>query len=81
MQDAGDIIRDFSAGDRLDLGSLFLSLNYLGSNPIADGYLQFQQVGADTQVFISSNGTNADWVRLVTVSNAIASTLASNTVF
>ncbi|OKH23518.1 hypothetical protein NIES593_09845 [Hydrococcus rivularis NIES-593] len=81
LQDAGDTIRDFSAGDRLDLSSLFTSLNYLGSDPIADGYLQFQQVGADTQVFISSNGTNADWVRLVTVSNAIASILASNTVF
>lgn len=81
LQDASDIISDFSAGDRLDLNSLFTSLNYRGSNPVADGYLQFQQVGADMQVLISSNGTHADWVRLATVSNVTASTLASNTVF
>jgi Domain of unknown function (DUF4114)/RTX calcium-binding nonapeptide repeat (4 copies) len=81
LQDAGDIISDFSAGDRLDLDSLFTSFKYKGSNPVADGYLQFQQVGVDTQVLISSNGTHADWVRLATVSNVTASTLASNTVF
>jgi Ca2+-binding RTX toxin-like protein len=78
LEDAGDIIRDFSTGDRLDLQSLIDSLNYLGFNPVADGYLQFQQVGADAQVLISSNLINSDWVTLATVSNVTASTLASN---
>lgn len=81
LQDAGDTIGDFSTGDRLDIDSLLTSLNYKGSNPVADGYLQYQQVGTDTQVLISSNGTQADWVRLATVNNAIASTVASNTLF
>jgi Ca2+-binding RTX toxin-like protein len=80
LQDAGDTIGDFSTSDRLNLDSLFTSLNYLGSTPVADGYLQFQQVGVDTQVLISANGTASNWVRLATVSNINASTLASNTV-
>lgn len=81
LQDAGDTIADCSAGDRLNLHDLLVSFKYLGSNPIVDLYLQFQQVGADTQVLVSSNGTGADWVRLATVNNVLAGTVTSNTIF
>ncbi|WP_235116465.1 putative Ig domain-containing protein [Desmonostoc muscorum] len=53
----GDTITDFNPSqDQLVLTDLFRSLNYSGSAPISDGYLQFSQVGANALVQIDQDG-------------------------
>ncbi|NEP00239.1 MAG: type I secretion C-terminal target domain-containing protein [Symploca sp. SIO2E9] len=52
-----DRITDFSASeDRLVLTQVFAELDYLGNNPVADGYLQFVQTGSSTRVQIDQDG-------------------------
>jgi len=59
MSDAGDIIADFRAGDRLDLTALF-DANGLGSSTalqaIASGHLKIAKNGADITVSFDADG-------------------------
>ncbi len=58
LSESDDTITDFSPQqDTLVLTDLFKSLLYQGSDPIADGYLLFVQVGTNTQVEIDADGT------------------------
>jgi Tol biopolymer transport system component len=67
LSDAGDTISDFGNGaDILDLKELFRTLNYTGSNPIADGYLRLVRVGGNTQVQLDAK-TGAGFITLVTL--------------
>ncbi|MEA5449219.1 choice-of-anchor Q domain-containing protein [Leptolyngbya sp. CCNP1308] len=71
LDDAGDTIQDFMNGnDVLDLRDLFGQLNYSGTDPIADNYLQFVFSGGRTEVQVSPDGT-AEFTPLVTL-NGIA---------
>ncbi len=54
-----DLITDFEAGengDVLDFSAFFDTVDYAGSTPVADGYLSFEQSGADTIVRIDEDG-------------------------
>ena len=52
--DARDTIKDFTVGsDKINFSQLLKSLNYLGSDPIADGYVQFTGQVANTSTNIS----------------------------
>ncbi len=54
MRDAGDTITDFvPAKDVLDLRTLLRSVGYTGSDPVADGWVRFVAVGADTSVQVA----------------------------
>lgn len=53
MGDQGDRINDFDPQrDRLDLQPLLASLGYVGSDPVAAGYLQLAQLDGATEVWI-----------------------------
>lgn len=55
--DAGDIITDFEVGtDLIILTELLESIDYQGSDAIADGYVQFLSKGVDTFVQIDPDG-------------------------
>jgi len=73
--DGVDAIRDFSATDDiLDLTTLFDGLAYGGSDPLADGYLQFGVSGSSTfiQVDADGAGTNSNFVNLARIANFTA---------
>jgi Ca2+-binding RTX toxin-like protein len=75
----GDTITDFKTSqDQLVLTDLFQSLGYSGSNPIADGYLKFTQMGANTQVQIDQDGLmgGSNFNTLVTLNNVNTGSLA-----
>ncbi|MEB3341143.1 LamG-like jellyroll fold domain-containing protein [Okeania sp.] len=59
LHDAGDLIFDFEVGvDLIDLSQLLDTLNYGGSDPIADGYVQFGAAGeTHSQLFIDPDGS------------------------
>ena len=62
-------ISDFTPGtDVLDLRGLFAVAGYSGSNPLADGWLQFRSDGSgDTQVYVDLDGpSGSQWPTLVT---------------
>ena len=69
INDAGDTILDFGTGDMINLRGVFSSINYTGTNAIADGILQFQQLGANTVVQVSANALGNNLINLVTVNN------------
>ncbi|HWH84654.1 MAG TPA: endonuclease/exonuclease/phosphatase family protein, partial [Burkholderiaceae bacterium] len=72
MRDAGDTITDFVPGkDLLDLRGLLAGLGYSGSNPVADGYVRFVAVGANTSVQIDADGPSggAAFRPLLTLAN------------
>jgi beta-glucanase (GH16 family) len=56
-------ITDFDpATDTLDLSGVLHAIGYWGSNPVADGYLDFVSDGAgDTQVIVDSHNTANGW--------------------
>jgi V8-like Glu-specific endopeptidase/uncharacterized protein YegL len=57
--DAGDVITDFTVGsDKINISQVLESLNYTGSDPIADGYLKFTSQGNDTFIQIDPDGFN-----------------------
>lgn len=60
---------DFGTGDMINLRGVFSSINYTGTNAIADGILQFQQLGANTVVQVSANALGNNLINLVTVNN------------
>lgn len=52
-----DSITDFSViDDLLDLTNLFAEIEYGGSDPIAEGYLQFMQDDSSTKVRVDEDG-------------------------
>ena len=62
-------VTDFTPGtDVLDLRQLFAQTTYAGSNPLADGWLQFRADGAgNTQVYVDTDGpSGSTWPTLVT---------------
>ena len=76
-----NIIIDFNQSeDKLVLTNVFKNRGYTGSNPIADGYLQFVQSGTATKVNYSSfsNGGNFDET-LATLNNFTATNLVIGT--
>jgi Ca2+-binding RTX toxin-like protein len=78
----GDSITDFnSSQDKLVLTDLFRSVNYSGSNPIADGYLRFTQSGTSTQVQIDQNGLTggSNFNTLATLNNVTPGSLTIGT--
>ena len=78
----GDSITDFnSSQDKLVLTDLFRSVNYSGSNPIADGYLRFTQSGTSTQVQIDQDGlaNGSNFNTLATLNNVTPGSLTIGT--
>ncbi|MGZ8190400.1 MAG: ExeM/NucH family extracellular endonuclease [Methylococcaceae bacterium] len=58
IKDRLDTITDFTVGeDKIVLTALLQSLGYQGSNPLADGVVQFVTSGNDTIVYIDADGT------------------------
>lgn len=69
-------ITDFnSSQDILGLADLLDSLGYSGSNPVSDGYLRFNQSGANTQVRIDADGGANSFTILTTLNNVLRSDL------
>jgi CSLREA domain-containing protein len=67
LDEAGDTIQDFMNGtDMLDLRDLFRSLNYQGSDAIADGYLRLVKVGGSTQIQLDAKN-GAGFITLATL--------------
>jgi Ca2+-binding RTX toxin-like protein len=57
-RDLGDRIVDFTIGeDKIDLSQLLDSFNYLGNNPIDDGYLRLVQGTNGTSVQVDGDGS------------------------
>ena len=55
--DGGDTITDFTLGeDQIVFTELFSSLGYAGTDPLADGLVQFRSLGSDTVVAIDPDG-------------------------
>ena len=57
-----DTIHDFRTGvggDVLDVSDILDMIGYSGSDPIADGYLEFDQDGADTEIFFDADAAGA----------------------
>jgi hypothetical protein len=54
---AGDIIMDFEPTvDKIDLVGVLNSINFTGTNPIAEGYVTFGARGSDTLLNIDTDG-------------------------
>jgi beta-glucanase (GH16 family) len=71
---AAATITDFGTDDRLDLTGLLASLNYAGSNPVADGYLKFAADNAgNAQVWANPKTTGSVWTLVATL-DGVAST-------
>ncbi|MBN3958688.1 putative Ig domain-containing protein [Nostoc sp. NMS8] len=72
----GDVITDFNQSqDKLVLTDLFRSLNYLGTNPITDGYLRFVQSGTSTRVQLDADGGANAFSTLTTLNSFTATNL------
>ena len=57
VYDGIDTVTDFKVGtDQIELVSLLASRNYQGTDPIADGFIQFQSQGSDTIILIDPDG-------------------------
>ncbi|MCX5957779.1 MAG: type I secretion C-terminal target domain-containing protein, partial [Cyanobacteria bacterium] len=79
--DGGDTITDFSAseGDIVDLTRALKSISYMGSNPIADGYLKFLQIGNSTMMQIDPDGSGAAIARNFILFNQVNASILSST--
>jgi Ca2+-binding RTX toxin-like protein len=84
LTDAADSITDFTAGaggDKIDIDTLLTVLGYNGADPLAAGYVNLLQSGADVQIQIDSDGGGDNFATmLVTLQNVTAGniTLADN---
>lgn len=80
LREAEDTLTDFRVGvDALDLRSLFRSLNYTGTDAVADGYLRVLHQEANTLVQIDADGrgTTAGFTTLATLNNVIVNQVSS----
>jgi CSLREA domain-containing protein len=78
LSEAGDLITDFTNGsDVLDLVGVFHSLNYSGSDPIGDGFLNLVPSGGNTRVQIDPDGAlgSAEFSTLVTLNGMLPANL------
>jgi len=76
-----DTITDFSStNDVLVVQSLLSSLNYTGTNPIANGYIRGIQSGTNTLIQVDADGvgSSATFTTLVTLNNFTASNFSLN---
>jgi Ca2+-binding RTX toxin-like protein len=73
--------------DWIDLRPLFNSIGYMGTDPIADGYMKIEntpggglgaQGTADAVVWIDPNGGGNSWIGVLQVVDVTATTLMSN---
>ncbi|MBD2447011.1 type I secretion C-terminal target domain-containing protein [Nostoc sp. FACHB-152] len=81
LNERTDTITDFSSTDDvLVLQTLLINLNYIGTNPIADGYIQGIQSGSNTLIQIDPDGIagSAIFNTLAILNNFIASTFSQN---
>lgn len=69
-------ITDFQAGDALDLSGLFRASGYAGSDPVADGFVRFENDGDGyAQVFYDTDGAasgNTIWFKVTTLDHISA---------
>ncbi|MBE9242670.1 hypothetical protein IQ221_17045 [Synechocystis salina LEGE 00041] len=82
LNEAGDVILDFNRNqDQLVLTELFTSLDYAGTDPIADGYLRFNRLGFSTQVQIDADGLSngSNYTTLTTLIGVFPSSLSVGT--
>jgi hypothetical protein len=65
------------------LRGVYSSINYRGTNAIADGILQFQQLGANTvvQVVADGLGNTNNFMDLVTVNNTGIASVRNSLIF
>jgi hypothetical protein len=78
LSDRSDTITDFTVGsDKIVLTQLLNSLNYTGSNPIADGYITFTARGSSTALNIDTDGfgTAASPLPLALINNVAVAAL------
>jgi Ca2+-binding RTX toxin-like protein len=78
LSDRSDTITDFTVGsDKIVLTQLLNSLNYTGSNPIADGYITFTGRGSSTVLNIDTDGfgTAASPLPLALINNVAVAQL------
>ena len=58
IRDSGDRLTDFNVNeDFLNFRALLNSLNYSGSNPVADGYISWRALNAGTLISVDSDGS------------------------
>lgn len=79
MRDAGDLVTDFAPGhDRIDLGDLLAAAGYIGSDPVADGWVRFIAIAAGTRVEVDIDGpAGSAWFRpLLTLADVAPAALA-----
>ncbi|HEV8015932.1 MAG TPA: choice-of-anchor tandem repeat GloVer-containing protein [Stellaceae bacterium] len=70
---AGSITDFNTAADKLDLSALLSGAGYTGSNPVADGYLQFVSDGSgDTHVIVDPQGPGTQTPILVTTLDGVS---------
>lgn len=83
INEAGDTILDFGVGDVIKLGGVFSSINYTGTNAIADGFVRFQQLGANTVVQVAPDalGNVNNLVNLLTVNNSNITAVSNSIIF
>ena len=70
LRDAGDVLTDFVPGsDRIDLRALLAAYGYAGSDAVAEGFVRFDAVAANTslQVDIDGPGGSAVFRPLLTL--------------
>ena len=79
LDEAGDIITDFEAGDVIDLSALAYRFGWSG-DVLAKGCVRFAQSGSDTFVQVDTNGGTNSFVTLATLSNVRAAALSSASV-
>jgi large repetitive protein len=79
--DAADVITDFDAGDRLDLGALLTTLG--GTPGTADDFISVVQSGASTEIRVDQNGALAGDTDtlLATIQDQAAAQVRSQTDF
>jgi large repetitive protein len=79
--DAADVITDFDAGDRLDLGALLTTLG--GTPGTADDFISIVQSGTSTEIRVDQNGAFAGDTDtlLATIQNQAAAQVRSQTDF
>ncbi|HEY8573270.1 type I secretion C-terminal target domain-containing protein [Phenylobacterium sp.] len=73
------VITDFAVGtDKLDLSELLADNGYTGSDPVADGWVRFEQTSGGARVLVDTDGRasgNTIWFNITTLQGVSASGL------